>query len=315
MSLEDACANAVSPTTILLPYFDLLQRTRRPKIGIGLTRKDFHEYQVKVILSTGTPLTFFQKQTVQESYRCLDPDITFLAPTTLRSRVLDYRTDTIDHIKSQISAKVRVAIALDAWSARNRQSYLAIKAFWIDSEWKLHEELLDFPPMLNRHTGEYIASLVNNVISKYGLDGRITSVTADNASNNKTMHQALVRSMKHISTTLPRTSLDYDAPQITITSPEDDVGSSSQAQQDESIDDSGDEDGSDDDTLFVPCLAHIIQLALKDILGSLRIEPSNDDLIKIWDEDNARSEVPRVNGLPLTLFKVCGSNMVVYNGL
>ena len=54
------------------------------------------------------------------------------------------------------------------------------------------------------------------------------------------------------------------------------------------------------DMVFVLCLAHIVQLVLRDILGSVRIDPKNDDIIKNFEEADALLE----SGLPHVLVKV-----------
>ena len=36
----------------------------------------------------------------------------------------------------------------------------------------------------------------------------------------------------------------------------------------------------------LPCLAHVIQLSLKELFGSIRIIPDNEEIMTVWDESS-----------------------------
>lgn len=55
----------------------------------------------------------------------------------------------------------------------------------------------------------------------------------------------------------------------------------------------------------IPCLAHIIQLSLKELLGHVKAEPKNSITDKEWSEDRSRSlYVNQQRGIGYTLVKV-----------
>ncbi|KAI9778380.1 MAG: hypothetical protein M1816_004119 [Peltula sp. TS41687] len=53
----------------------------------------------------------------------------------------------------------------------------------------------------------------------------------------------------------------------------------------------------------VPCLAHVIQLAVKELLSSIQAQASNDDFVKHWSDD-LKSQVPIRQGFLRTMEKV-----------
>ena len=53
----------------------------------------------------------------------------------------------------------------------------------------------------------------------------------------------------------------------------------------------------------LPCLAHVIQLALSELLGKIRIKPTNEELQKVWTDSDA-NELKGMSGVPWTLAKV-----------
>jgi hypothetical protein len=97
--------------------------------------------------------------------------------------------------------------------------------------------LIGFEYLKDVYTSIELAKVINNVFSKYKLQGRVTSITTDNTSNNETMiteiNEILVEAL--------------DAGRI--------LGGQVQ---------------------HILCLAHVLQLSLKDMLGSIRIKPKNE---------------------------------------
>lgn len=56
----------------------------------------------------------------------------------------------------------------------------------------------------------------------------------------------------------------------------------------------------------IPCLAHVIQLSLRDLLGSMKVDPKNDTTDRQWSEDQEQSlrATQRQQGIAYTLSKV-----------
>ena len=88
---------------------------------------------------------------------------------------------------SDIGTSTKISIALDGWSAANHLSFLAIKGYYINTNWKLRERLLDFVPLRGKHTGFSMAMEVMKVLDETKMKSRLLAVTCDNASNNSTM--------------------------------------------------------------------------------------------------------------------------------
>lgn len=65
--------------------------------------------------------------------------------------------------------------------------------------------------------------------------------------------------------------------------------------------------------VHAPCLAHVIQLAVEELLSSLRIAAKNENVITVWDRDNDIShlhtdieDIPGSSGsVAATFQKVC----------
>src|SRR5271154_1295929 len=68
---------------------------------------------------------------------------------------------------------------------------LAITGHWIDIKFRLHQELLAFVPLEGHHTGEYMASVVYDVLDEFDIKEKFFCVTTDSASNNLKMVKEL----------------------------------------------------------------------------------------------------------------------------
>jgi hypothetical protein len=188
---------------------------------------------------------------------------------TIRRR-LEVQVDIVE--QALLSGRVpgsKCALAIDNWSSPGtRLSFMAIVATFIDINWEYREALIGFEPLDTAHTGKELATILRRVISRFKLDGQVHAITTDNASNNSTMIEQL----------------------------------------DEMFDELSSSSGNFYDTIHhIPCFAHIIQLAERALLGSIRICPTNSQIELDWNQQVGQAELQTLKqskGLPWTLGKV-----------
>lgn len=130
---------------------------------------------------------------------------------------------------NDLGQETKISLALDGWASSNHLSFLAIKGYYINTQWQLKEKLLDFIPIRGRHTGALMADEVLKLLSKSELQKKLLSITCDNASNNSTLTQSLQQGLQQL-------GISWSPSENTI-----------------------------------PCLAHIINLVVQDIIQHLRL--------------------------------------------
>jgi hypothetical protein len=107
--------------------------------------------------------------------------------------------------------------------------------------------LIGFEPLKGSHTGEYMAGILYKVLERFSITKRLLCITTDNAGNNGTMRKELEELLNNL-----------------------DVNNAWSS-----------------DSTKIPCLAHVIQLVVKAILGAFNIKPAEGEGV---DEDvNGRS--------------------------
>ena len=233
-----------------------------------------------MIVSLRLPLRCVGNIELQRSYKALDKTAELPSANTVRNRI----KASHDKIRPILLEKfprdgTNISLSCDGWSSRNKQSYLAINSYFIDQKWDYHEVLLGFPYVEGRHNGERLGHILYEEIKYHKLEGAIAAITIDSASNNKTMNAAIQK------------AIDNGGYISNINIAEGSSGS--------------DETESNRTFEQLPCLSHIIQLAVQRLLGHIRINPKNEDLQKTWDDQEDQQELTVTTGyLPLTLAKV-----------
>lgn len=76
---------------------------------------------------------------------------------------------------------------VDAWTSEWRVPFLGITAHWIDESWKQNSIVLGLELLEGSHTGVNMAAAFIRVLEHWNLQEKPFFLTADNASNMKTM--------------------------------------------------------------------------------------------------------------------------------
>ena len=84
----------------------------------------------------------------------------------------------------------RICLTSDVWTAVTTQGYMTFTAHYVD-KWKLNSKLLAFCELESPHTGIELSGKVFGVLKDWGIDGKIFSLTLDNASSNDSMQNIL----------------------------------------------------------------------------------------------------------------------------
>jgi hypothetical protein len=78
---------------------------------------------------------------------------------------------------------ISCSLTMDLWTARNRSGYLEVTCSFIDDLFQLCETTLAIQYLPYLHTANNIIELLNQIIHKWKLDGKILTITTDNGSN------------------------------------------------------------------------------------------------------------------------------------
>ncbi|CAI5480714.1 unnamed protein product [Closterium sp. Yama58-4] len=87
----------------------------------------------------------------------------------------------------------RVTLTTDIWTSQNNVAFMVVIAHGVTSDFQLQQIVIDFRPLEGRHTGDKIASGLEEVIGEWALGGgEFFGVTTDNVENNNRAVRLLV---------------------------------------------------------------------------------------------------------------------------
>ena len=89
------------------------------------------------------------------------------------------------------SVSSKISLTCDLWTSPNGLAILCVTSHWTEKDHEVREIVLDAVKMEDPHTGENIASNILVVLKDFNLENKLFCITADNASNNKSMARAL----------------------------------------------------------------------------------------------------------------------------
>ncbi|KAH9452730.1 hypothetical protein Pst134EB_016685 [Puccinia striiformis f. sp. tritici] len=89
-------------------------------------------------------------------------------------------------------------LGVNAWQSPNGFDILGIVIYQLKEEdtgeFELEAMPLDYVPLCESHTGEYMARTVQMVVEKFGIQDKLCGIVSDNATNN----QVMVRELKQL---------------------------------------------------------------------------------------------------------------------
>ena len=114
--------------------------------------------------------------------------------------------------------------------------------------------MISFELLKGSHTGKHMAGILYNVLERFSITKRLLCITTDNAGNNGMMRKELEELLNNL-----------------------DVNNSWSS-----------------DSTKIPCLAHVIQLVVKAILGAFDIKPTTEDLDDDINDRSVSSAIAKV---------------------
>jgi hypothetical protein len=207
--------------------------------GRKLKKDDFTSQLLRMIVALELSLRSVANVELQRAFNCLTDDVQFPSSSTMKNYLMTRSLEIVSLLLKKLPQdRIKVSLALNCWSSYNRQDYLTINAYFIDANWNYHEVLLVFEHVIESHTGARLTEILNNVMIRHSLEDRILAIITNSASNNQTMLKELLRMIRD---NRVYANLHTDV----------------------------------HDIQRVPCLAHVIQLAVKKLLDRIRINLKN----------------------------------------
>ncbi|KAH7963485.1 hypothetical protein HPB52_021252 [Rhipicephalus sanguineus] len=86
-------------------------------------------------------------------------------------------------ISSSLAGAEYVCIALDLWTSRSTEGFLAVEATFVDSDFAAHTYLLSFTRLTGSHTCARIRCEYDATLLQWNIADKVLRVVTDNASS------------------------------------------------------------------------------------------------------------------------------------
>lgn len=132
---------------------------------------------------------FFQEfiKSLHFDYKSLKKDATTQRVMKLFNVVKVKITDLLANHPGKFS------ITLDIWTSPSQNPFLCVTLHFIDESWNMKSQVIAFRYIPGHHSGSKMAEVLFNVLREYQIEDRILTVTMDNASNNNTLVDELIK--------------------------------------------------------------------------------------------------------------------------
>lgn len=164
-----------------------------------------HDEIAKFIVCEDLPIMLGESQNFKNLIqRAFCPQYQPVTRKTTKSDLIAIYKNKLAALKESFK-KVQFSFALtsDIWTSSHQKTcYVSVVAHYLDDSYALNKRVIGFRMMDESHTGDAIANHILEVVRDFEIDGKILSITLDNASANTTAIDILTPSVAVIYTRL-----------------------------------------------------------------------------------------------------------------
>ena len=138
------------------------------------------------------PFQFVEYKGVRAMLQYLLPSVELVSRNIAKADTLKlYKREKVKVRNMLQTCPGRISLTSDLWTSLTTDGYLCLTAHYIDKNWKLHKKILNFCFMPPPHTGIALSEKIFSLLSDWGIEEKIFSITLDNASSNDVSVDAL----------------------------------------------------------------------------------------------------------------------------
>ena len=78
----------------------------------------------------------------------------------------------------------RISITTDMWKSGQKIQYMVLTAHFVESDWKLQKRVLNFVDVPPPHFGLAVYDALYKCLQEWGIEGKISTITVNNAAYN-----------------------------------------------------------------------------------------------------------------------------------
>lgn len=141
---------------------------------------------IKHVIVSGKEFSLVDDESFREFCRVLCPSKSIISRKStseiIRAKFPCVRSMVIEELADEPS----LSLTFDIWSSKNKSmSFACITGHFIDSSWTMRSFLLEFDRLPYPHDSNSISNFMKQALSHFKIASKISAITCDNASNNR----------------------------------------------------------------------------------------------------------------------------------
>lgn len=144
----------------------------------------YRQLLAEAIMRHGYSFSWVEHDANRKIHKYLNEDVGFISRNTAKKVCLQLHTDLKEKIKSVLlGIPGKICLTSDIWTACTSRGYLCVTAHYVDHNWKLQSKLLCFSHCPPPHGGYELSQQVSKIITDWGIQNKVFSLSVDNATN------------------------------------------------------------------------------------------------------------------------------------
>ena len=146
--------------------------------------KEATDAVVRMIVKDMQPLSVVENEGFRRLMQVMDPRYQLPSRSTITRSLLPQKYEALKQtVKVELTQVKYVALTTDLWTSNQTLGYITVTFHYISHEWELHSRVLDTLNLDKDHTAANLAEELQKIAVEWGVDGKISCIITDNASN------------------------------------------------------------------------------------------------------------------------------------
>ena len=181
---EENRKNGNGTTEVIAP--EPTQQTLEETMKETFSQENFEDALVRLFVLEDLPFSLIESKAFVDMVQLLRSKAVLFSADTLKRRVMKkYEQEKAKTVQRIGAVQSKISLTTDLWTAPNQTPFMCLTAHYVDNEWTMRTETLDFVAVRGSHSAELLLDkFVSIAHDQYNLHGKIGGITLDNASNN-----------------------------------------------------------------------------------------------------------------------------------
>jgi hypothetical protein len=169
------------------------QQTLKKGKLVSFTTKGMLQHFVRYAVVTDQSFLHFQHPAFRDMLEYLRPDVTVPNRKQVKEAMMDVFRDRKNELMGKLKDVQLISFTTDCWTSKNMKSFIALTYHYLNESFEMVSGLLDFIPIVGKHSGKSLANSLIQVFQNFGIhQNQVFTITVDNASNNDTLISHLI---------------------------------------------------------------------------------------------------------------------------